>query len=241
MPDDKPTADLRELRWIRFALYALIAPLLFLIAILLGLHLWFEYLSVRHPGHPAGPALRGERVFRKIVSGGQTGVDQAALRVALALKLECGGWCPPNRECDGKLEGEIGTIPAEFPLQETPRNTSPLAPEVKRSQRTEWNVRDSDATLFILKPEGKPEAIDDPGTKWTLEAARLYNRPVWFVNMCKDCDESRLDIEATKVVVWARARKVQVLNVAGPSERSCAGIGKWTENFLKRVLTIDQP
>src|SRR6266404_7590609 len=83
------------------------------------------------------------RRLKKIISGGQTGVDQGALRAAKECRLEIGGWCPPGRV------RETGTIPPEFPLKETARERSADAPDVPRSQRTEWNVRDSDATLVI--------------------------------------------------------------------------------------------
>jgi len=83
------------------------------------------------------------RLPLKIISGGQTGVDQAALITAQKIGLETGGWCPPGRVC------ESGTIPEYFPLKETPQERSPDAVDVPRSQRTEWNVRDSDATLIV--------------------------------------------------------------------------------------------
>src|SRR2546430_17536769 len=88
------------------------------------------------------------RRLTKVISGGQTGVDQAALRAARDCGLAIGGWCPPGRGCDS------GVIPLEFPLQETERERSPDAPDVPRSQRTEWNVRDSDATLVIVAVGG---------------------------------------------------------------------------------------
>src|SRR2546425_4775996 len=114
------------------------------------------------------------RRLNKIVSGGQTGVDQAALRAAKASGLSVGGWCPPGRL------SEAGVIPSEFPLQETERERSPNAPDVPRSQRTEWNVRDSDATLVITAggvspseaaPEDRPH---DPGTQWAIQCAARY-------------------------------------------------------------------
>ena len=73
----------------------------------------------------------------RIISGGQTGVDRAALDAAMELGLSCGGWCPKGRHA------EDGVIPSRYPLQETP--TADYA------QRTHWNVRDSDGTV-ILNP-----------------------------------------------------------------------------------------
>ncbi len=73
--------------------------------------------------------------LRKIVSGGQTGVDRAALDWALARGVPCGGWCPLGRWA------EDGSIDAWYPLRETP--------DADPAQRTEWNVRDSDGTLIV--------------------------------------------------------------------------------------------
>lgn len=146
--------------------------------------------------------------LRKIVAGGQTGVDQAALRAGLACGLEVGGWCPPGRVCDG------GIIPAELPLRETPEERSPDAPDVPRSQRTEWNVRDSDATL-VLQP-GRP-VCDDPGTAWTVECARRLGRPVLV------CDVAEGSVEA--IAGWLERHAVTVLHVAGPPERVAPGVG----------------
>jgi hypothetical protein len=56
--------------------------------------------------------------LRKVISGGQTGVDQAALRAARDCGLKIGGWCPPGRTC------EAGVIPVEFPLEETEQERS---------------------------------------------------------------------------------------------------------------------
>ncbi len=83
--------------------------------------------------------------IRKVISGGQTGVDQAALRAAIALGISIDGWCPPGRIC------EHGVIPEEFPLKETPFERSEGAPGIPRSLRTEWNVRDSDGPINPYK------------------------------------------------------------------------------------------
>lgn len=156
--------------------------------------------------------------LRRIVSGGQTGVDQAALRAAKASGLTIGGWCPPGRVC------ESGIIPAEFSLQETPREQSPEALDVARSQRTEWNVRDSDATL-VLRAMGR----SDPGTDWAVGCAIRYGRSHF------ECDPT--DPEAIrKIAEWLEHLEAQTLNVAGPSESSVPGIGEQVFTLLIQVF-----
>jgi hypothetical protein len=71
----------------------------------------------------------------RIVSGGQTGVDRAALDVALKHEMSCGGWCP-----DGRL-AEDGIIPDKYPVKALAKSGY--------LQRTEQNVIDSDGTLII--------------------------------------------------------------------------------------------
>jgi hypothetical protein len=94
----------------------------------------------------------------RIVSGGQTGADRAALDWALSHNLPCGGWCPKGRKA------EDGTIDPKYPLKES-SSASYL-------QRTEWNVRDSDATvLFSIAPSL------GGGSKKTVEFAKNHNKP----------------------------------------------------------------
>jgi len=77
--------------------------------------------------------------LRKIISGGQTGVDRAALDAAMNLGIEIGGWCPRGRTA---LDG---VIPAKYPLIETHGKSY--------QTRTKWNVRDSDGTLILCLSE----------------------------------------------------------------------------------------
>ena len=128
----------------------------------------------------------------RIVSGGQTGVDRAALDVAVSLGLPCGGWCPAGRRAVD------GPIDRRYPLQETPSSDYP--------QRTEWNVLDSDATLILApRPLGG-------GTALTAAVARRHDRPL----LIADPAEAGA-IEPTRL--WIVERSIRTLNGAGPRER----------------------
>lgn len=154
----------------------------------------------------------------KVISGGQTGVDQAALRAASDSRLEIGGWCPPGRVC------ETGVIPSQFPLKETPNERSPDAPDVPRSQRGEWNVRDSDGTLAIVTGERR-----DAGTEWTMKCAKRYQRPL----LVCDIDDPNAK---EKIEEWLAANAIGTLNVAGPSEATSPGIGAKAYQLLRQTF-----
>ena len=142
------------------------------------------------------------------MSGGQTGVDRAALDVALELGLPCGGWCPAGRRA------EDGPIPERYPLRETP--------EPDPAQRTAWNVRDSDATLILAR--GEPEG----GTRLALDEARRRGRPVHVASPEAPPEVTRR---------WLAALEGPVLNVAGPRESEEPGIGAAAAAFLRKLLT----
>lgn len=155
------------------------------------------------------PDRRTQALPERIISGGQTGVDRAALVVALEAGLPCGGWCPRGRLA------EDGPIDVRFPLQETP-SADPV-------QRTHWNVRDSDATLVLLR--GAPSG----GTALTIALAQREQRPCLRVDLAADPDPAR-------VRVWIREQAIRVLNVAGPRESQRPGVGAAAREFLRQVL-----
>lgn len=145
-----------------------------------------------------------------VISGGQTGVDRAALDVAIELGLSHGGWCPAGRWA------EDGTIPEHYRLQETPSSR----PEV----RTEWNVRDSDATLILAR--GKLFG----GTAFTYQVARERGKPYLVVDLSSPPPPA-------EVRDWLVSHGVRRLNVAGPRESNAPGIYEEARKFLRCLLT----
>ncbi|MEG3639058.1 putative molybdenum carrier protein [Magnetococcus sp. PR-3] len=127
--------------------------------------------------------------WQKVVTGGQTGVDQAAWQAAWQAGLEIGGWVPLGRRC------EAGVIPAHFGGQQTP--TADYA------QRTDWNVRDSDATLILCQGQATG------GTLYTQQRADHYGKP-WILI------DPFANTAAAQVQVCLQQWSGRVLNVAGP-------------------------
>jgi hypothetical protein len=131
-------------------------------------------------------------VITKIISGGQTGADRAALDVAIDLGIPHGGWVPRGRMT------ETGRLPEKHHVQEI---TSISYPE-----RTELNVVDSDGTLIIS--HGKLSG----GSAFTLEMAGKHRKPCLHIDL-DELDESKA---AEIVSHWIDARGIKILNVAGP-------------------------
>lgn len=148
--------------------------------------------------------------IQKIVSGGQTGVDRAALDSAIFLEIEHGGWCPAGRRA------EDGKIPDHYDLQEMDSRDY--------AKRTEQNVVDSDGTLVLYyqKMSG--------GTLLTYRLAGKHKRPRLAIDLAES------DSQAESVRDWIVAKNIGVLNVGGPRESSHKGIGRQAEQFLNAIL-----
>jgi hypothetical protein len=149
-----------------------------------------------------------------IISGGQSGVDRAALDAALALGVGCGGWCPQGRRA------EDGVIADRYPLKELPG--------ADYLQRTERNVIDSDATLIIHF------ATLSGGTARTLEFCRLHARPHLLI------DGERLAPTAAgeQVLAFIRAHDVERLNVAGPRASGDARAYPYARQLVGELLLL---
>ncbi|MDX1532330.1 MAG: putative molybdenum carrier protein [Rhodothermales bacterium] len=146
-----------------------------------------------------------------IHSGGQTGIDRAALDAALAAGVPCGGWCPRGRRA------EDGPLPARYPLRETPSDDY--------AERTAWNVRDADATLVLtLGPV-------TGGTALTVEVAERLGTPLRVVEV-----GAADGVERT--AEWVRAGGFGVLNVAGPRESTAPGVYGQARAFMERLLAV---
>lgn len=148
----------------------------------------------------------------KIISGGQTGVDRAALDAAIALGFPYGGLIPKGRI------SENGPIPTSY-------NQLEEAEKLAYIYRTEQNVIRSDATLILgyLPING--------GTQATNEFCHQYKKPHTFINL----KDSMLE-NTKKIIEWLKITKPKTLNIAGPRESKHLGIYKKSHKLLESVL-----
>ena len=152
-----------------------------------------------------------ETLIDRLISGGQTGVDRAALAIALELGVPCGGWCPRGRRA------EDGRIPARFPLQEsTSRNYA---------VRTRMNVEESDGTLILSRGELTG------GTALTESIARQLGKPWFVIDLVAEFD-------AQPVEEWIAENRIRTLNVAGPRESQQAGIFDQACEYLREFIKL---
>jgi len=143
-----------------------------------------------------------------IISGGQTGVDRAALDFAMARGYSHGGWCPNGRRA------EDGVIDARYQLTE--------AVSKSYHSRTRRNVLDSDGTLILNSGEL------ENGTLKALQIAEHENRPVWVIQL----DSSDCRTSARECLSWLGNHAIVRLNIAAPRESKRPSIYKLTAQFL---------
>jgi hypothetical protein len=151
-----------------------------------------------------------KRVSR-IVSGGQTGADRAALDWAIRNGVPHGGWCPRGRKA------EDGALDAKYLLQETK--------SANYGPRTRQNVIDSDGTLVVNL------GTLDGGTLKTVQLAKKIGKPHLVLQLDSGVGEE----EARQLLDWLRRESIATLNVAGPRESKRPGIYSLVNELLERA------
>jgi len=146
----------------------------------------------------------------KIISGGQTGIDRAALDVALKRGIDCGGWCPA-----GRLD-ELGRTPDRYPVKELAGGGF--------TERTLQNVKESDGTVIIYA--GKLSG----GTKQTVQFSIEQQRPHLLIDASKISAEEAANLIAD----FARKHRIDVLNVAGPRQ------SEWPDGYAYAFRALDR-
>ena len=147
----------------------------------------------------------------KIISGGQTGVDRAALAAAIELGLQYGGFCPKGRR------SEDGIIPLKYNMSELETDDY--------LKRTLKNIQFSDGTLILHKGE------ITAGSALTEEFCSVENKPLLKVNILDEYEGIQLNFNS-----WLEKNSISILNIAGPRE-SEAHIYENARVILMELLT----
>ena len=153
-------------------------------------------------------------IIKKIISGGQTGADQAALDIAIELRIPHGGWIPKGRIT------EKGLLPEKYKLQEMTTSSY--------SKCTEKNVIDSDGTLIICR--GK---ISE-GSELTLRYAGKHQREC----LCIDMNTNRGFVAAQLIKAWIVENNIKVLNVTGTRSSKDSDIYVDSARLLRAVYQL---
>lgn len=148
-------------------------------------------------------------MIRKLISGGQTGVDRAALDVGMELRIPVGGACPKGRIT------EDGPIDPKYPLEELTSSDY--------SVRTRKNVAEADGTLILHLN------TLSGGTALTKRYAEELGKPYLVIDLNKG--------RSRDAFAWIEKERIEVLNVAGPRESTNPGIYHRAAAFLHELLS----
>lgn len=150
----------------------------------------------------------------KIVSGGQTGADRAALDWAIAHNVPHGGWCPKGRLA------EDGTIAPRYNLTETPSS--------QYWERTQWNVRDSDGTIVFSISEDI-----FAGTLLTVEVVKKSEKP--YIHICKKLTDPNT---INQLQLFLSKFGILNLNIAGSRASDEPEVYQFVKEILDRAFLI---
>ncbi len=154
-------------------------------------------------------------MVKKIISGGQTGADQAALDLAIKLDIPHGGWVPKGRRT------ENGRLNKKYQVMELETSNYNI--------RTEKNVLDSDGTLILS------HGPISGGSEYTREIAALHNKSWLHIDLNKTIAFKA----AEKIRAWIDEHQIDVLNVAGPRASKDPDIYRDTMNILETAFYLD--
>ncbi len=155
----------------------------------------------------------GNIAVRRIISGGQTGVDRAALDFALENDFATGGYVPKCRQA------EDGRIPDKYPNLTETESEDP-------AERNKLNVRLADATIIIS------QGMLAGGSKLTMEFAGRYQKP--FLHLDLSALPREKAIKHAKD--WLTATAPETLNIAGPRASEDEQIYAKTKQFLTALF-----
>ena len=150
-------------------------------------------------------------MLRKVISGGQTGADQAGLLAAVECGIPTGGWLPHGCATE---DGPRPDMLEEYGMIEYSGGYAP---------RTAANVRNSDGTIRIA------HSLSSPGERCTLKAIRKYDK----LHIDVDVTSPR---PYEEVVRWIEENNIEILNVAGNRESTFPGMAKFAQEYLSKVF-----
>jgi hypothetical protein len=153
-------------------------------------------------------------MLKKIISGGQTGADRAALDFAIKYNIPHGSWVPKGRKTEAEPQSD------KYQLQEVPSDSF--------AERTEKNVLESEGTLIFSR--GTPTG----GTAFTLQMAKMHKRPCRHIDVHLGLSFDN----ASLIVSWIEAHKIEVLNIAGPRESEDQDIYEEVFRILEMAYKI---
>jgi hypothetical protein len=155
-------------------------------------------------------------MIKKIISGGQTGADRAALEVAIKFNIPHGGWIPQGRIAeDGRLDDK-------YNLKEMPTSSYPA--------RTEQNVIDSDGTVIFSR--GKPTG----GTDYTRQMVLKHKKHMLHIDLSLTTSYDG----ASLILSWIKLQKIKILNVAGPRASKDSQIYDEVFRILQMVIIMGE-
>ena len=154
-------------------------------------------------------------MFKKIISGGQTGADRAALDFAIRHKIPHGGWVPKGRLA------EDGILPKKYRLIEMP--------SASYQKRTEMNVIGSDGTIIFS------HARLTGGSAYTRTMAKRHNKPYLHI----DLNDTDIFHAALLMLEWIDEQEIKTLNVAGPRASKDPKIYEKVTDVLEDMLILE--